>query len=158
MSEGTRPVSRDNTSRETADKPKTWLPPKRLPTFEDVNPDYHYRWVRYEVRGESDHANVLSRVREGYEPVEPEEVGLYNHPTLEDGRFAGTVISGDLMLMKISKDMAEQRTKYYASLTTGLQRTVDQELKESDDELTPISKSVKSGTTTGKPHFRDETD
>jgi len=153
-----RPVSREDTTREKAEKPKAWRPPARLPTFDDVNPDYHHRWCRYEIRGQSEPATILARVREGYEPVRPEDVGLYDHPTIEDGRFEGTVISGDLMLMRIPKEMAEQRRAYYASLTRNMQRAVDNELAEEDSEMMPISKASKSETSTGRPHFRADDD
>jgi len=156
MSEKSRPVSREADSRESSEKPKVWQPPKRLPQFADLDPDRHFRWVRYQTLGEPDNANVLMRMREGYEPVRPEEVGLFNHPTVEDGKFEGAVVSGDLMLMSIHQDIVDQRNAYFAEQSKSLQRNVDQELAKEDDELTPISKSVKSGHTTGKPHFRED--
>ena len=124
-----RSVSREDTTRETKDRPQVWKPPTRLPSFEDFDPDYHYRWVRYELRGKQESANVLLRIREGYEPVRPEEVGLLDHPTIEDGRFEGTVISGDLMLMKIPAHVAQQRRDYYEGQSSAQQKTVDEELK-----------------------------
>ncbi len=148
--------TRENENRESEERKKVWRPPQRLPKFEDQDPDNHYRWVRRELRGQDESSNVLSRIREGYEPVKPEEVGLYDHPTIEDGRFAGTVISGDLMLMRIPKYMAEQREKYFKGITDRMQGIVDQELKDSDDDLMPISKSVKTSVTMGKPHFKSD--
>lgn len=152
----TRPVSREENSREKKERPQVWRRPSRLPTFDHIDDDYHYRWVRYELRGESESSNVLQRVREGYEAVRPEDVGMTDFPTVEDGRFEGTLISGDLLLMRIPKVVAEQRNEYYRQRASGMQSTVDHELKESDDQLMPISKSTKNTTTTGRPHFRDD--
>lgn len=144
--------------RDREEKIKDWLPPDRLPSFENVLEGYHLRWVRRELRGESHDANVLSRIRQGYVPVTPEEVDLYDYPTVEDGRFSGTVMSGDLILMKIPDHMADQRTKYYKAQTDRMQRAVDREFEENDSTAMPLSRSVKTQVGVGRPQFQSKDD
>ncbi len=139
-------------------KQQVWRPPEKIPNFDGLIPGYHTRWVRHSTRGIADDANVLGRIHQGYEPVRPQELGEagINLLTMETGKHAGTVISGDLMLMKIPEHMKAQRDKFYADKARRLQMAVDQKLEESDDELMPISKSVKSQTTTGRPNFKED--
>ena len=147
--------TREEKTREKRERKKVWMPPERLPQFEASIPGYHLRWVRYSLLGADDDANVLSRVRQGYEPVEPYEVNMKDVLTMEDGKYAGTVVSGDLMLMKVPVEIKDQRNKYFADRTKNMQKMVDQELAEKDNDLMPLSKSVQSQTTTGRPQFKE---
>ncbi len=148
--------SREKTSREKTEKVKVWQPPEVLPAYKDAIPDYHLRWVRYSLQGENQDANVLSRVRQGYEPVRPEELDILNVLTMEDGKHAGTVVSGDLMLMKIPLELKAQRDKYFAGKAKAQQRMADREFEDEDNELMPLSKSVKTQISVGHPQFKEE--
>ena len=150
------PVKREHETREVSERPKTWMPPERLPQFPNAIPGYHLRWVRYSLLGAKDDANVLSRIRQGYEPVQPDEVNMADLLTLEDGKYEGTVVSGDLMLMKVPEEFAAQRAKYFEDKTNVQQKAVDAEFDENDSTLAPLSRSVKSHTTVGRPQFQED--
>ncbi|MHA2429161.1 MAG: hypothetical protein ACXADB_14160, partial [Candidatus Hermodarchaeia archaeon] len=66
-----------NTTRKTRDsstRRKSWTPPNRLET--PAPPEgYKYRWVRHEVVGKDDNANVYERNRQGYSVVMADELG-----------------------------------------------------------------------------------
>ena len=51
---------------------KTWQPPSMLDAPE-APPGYKHRWLRAEVRGHDDRANMSKRIREGFEPVRADE-------------------------------------------------------------------------------------
>lgn len=149
-------VTREDTTRTSVERKKVWTPPERLPDFSSKMPGYHLRWVRRELRGENADANVLARIRQGYEVVTPEEIGVTDVTTLDDGRFAGTVCSGDLILMKIDVDMANQRKDYYLEQARKMQRVVDKQLEENQQSTMPISKSVSNHVQMGRPRFKEE--
>ena len=146
--------TREATVAHTA-RPKVWAPPERLgemlESFSLLLPDFHLRWVRRELRGDHQDANVLRRIREGYEPVRPSEIGVTDLRTAEDGRFAGTVIAGDLMLMKQPKEMTEQRKTYYNDRTRAQQRATDSKLDAEQNTTMPITRNISVHTTTGRP-------
>jgi hypothetical protein len=73
--------------------------------------------------------NVLKRAREGYEPVLAERHPEFESLSLDNGsRFDGTIQSGDLILMEVDEDIANQRDDYFQQKTELLQRSVDHEL------------------------------
>ena len=60
-------------TRDTEKRRRPWTPPSRL----DAPPapeGFKHRWIRAEVNGQLDKANVYSRLREGYELVRLEEL------------------------------------------------------------------------------------
>ena len=103
------PRNQENRSVKTARQP--WKPPQALETPEPP-PGMRYRWVRTHIRNEDDKTNVHKRFQEGYEPVKPSEVEGYELPTIEEGKHAGTVGVGGLILDKIPEDTAEERNAY----------------------------------------------
>ena len=69
-----------------------------------------YVWVRHELLNNPDDANVHERLREGYVPVTPDELGDDFHAdVLSAGKHAGTVRSGDLILDEKLKGICELR-------------------------------------------------
>ena len=109
MTKATQSSRKKNTRASTSRK-KVWTAPSKL-TVESPPEGVHYRWVRHELFNNSDDANVNGRVRQGYEPVTPAELGEDAYPdVLDTGKHAGTVRSGDLILMKVPQEIADQRT------------------------------------------------
>lgn len=130
-------------SRESQSRTKVWSPPQKLAT-PPAPEGYKYRWVRRMIRGEDDIENILSRQAQHYEPVRPDQVQMDNVRTLEDGKHAGVVVKGDLMLTQVPLDVVEQRNDYYDNKARSMQAAVDNDLmKESTKEM-PIYK--KRGT------------
>jgi hypothetical protein len=64
--------SRSADSREKSSRRKPWQPPSMLDAPQ-APPGYAHRWIRAEVRGHDDKANMSKRVREGFELVRAEE-------------------------------------------------------------------------------------
>ena len=95
----------DRTSRSAETRAKTarrkpWQPPSMLDAPE-APPGYKHRWVRAEVRGHDDKANMAKRIREGFEPVRAEDHPDFDAPMIEDGKHAGVIGVGGLILAKI---------------------------------------------------------
>ena len=114
-------------TREKDARRKPWAPPSRL----DAPPapeGFRHRWIRSEVNGMDDRINVSSKLREGYELVRADEHPEFQSPSVEDGRHAGVISVGGLMLARIPEETAEERKAYYAARTHDQLRSVDNEL------------------------------
>tara|TARA_B100000945_G_scaffold316677_1_gene318048 strand:- start:123 stop:596 length:474 start_codon:yes stop_codon:yes gene_type:complete len=141
---------RSEETRTTMKKAKQpWTPPSMLAVPNDPPPGVKYRWIRAEVLGFDDRSNVSKRFREGWEPVRPEEVPGYDYPTIDEGRHAGVVGVGGLILCKIDEDVVEQRDQYYQQQTANQMTAVDNDLMREENPAMPISRDRKSKVTFG---------
>jgi hypothetical protein len=123
-------ASRTAESRDKEARRKPWRPPSRL----DAPPapeGFSYRWIRAEVNGNLDNQNVYSKLREGYELVRPENIPEEYRatlPTMDDGKHAGVISVGGLLLAKIPTETVEERNAYY-------RRRAQEQLMAVDNEL-----------------------
>jgi len=144
---------RSASSRNTTSQRKPWTPPQVLET--PPAPDgMRYRWIRTAIRGEDDKTNVHKRMREGFEPVHPSEVEGYSLPVIDEGKNAGTVGHGGLMLAKIPEETAQERNAYFAQQTDNQMSAVDNDLMKDEHPSMPISRERKTkvsfGASSGK--------
>ena len=96
-------VSRSADTREASDSRKPWAPPSMLET-PPAPPGYVYRWIRAEVLNQDDKKNIMARTREGFELVRAEELQNFDLPSIQDGKHAGVVSIGGLLLAKIPEE------------------------------------------------------
>ena len=130
-------VSRSADTREASAARKPWAPPSMLETPPSP-PGYVYRWIRAEVLNEDDKKNVMSRMREGFELVRSDEIGDFDLPSIQDGRHAGVVSVGGLLLAKIPEETRNERNAYYQNRTESAQQAVDNDLMKESDARSPI--------------------
>ena len=136
-------------TREKAARTRGWVPPSSLEAPEPPE-GFHHRWIRYEFRGEQDEKNVMARLRSGYEFVMlseyPDRVDL---PSITDGKYKGVIGVGGLILMRCPLETKEDRDKYFSSLTTDQQASVENDLMKEEHPSMPISKERQSRVTFG---------
>jgi len=141
-------------SREKETRRKPWAAPSRLDTPPPPE-GYGYRWIRAEVNGFVDKQNVYSSIREGYELVRIEELpedyqGML--PTIEDGKHAGVISTGGLLLAKIPKETAEERNAYFRQKARDQLSAVDNEMmRENAHSTMRIENPERSSRTTFGP-------
>jgi hypothetical protein len=104
--------SRGAESRESDARRKPWAPPSRLDA-PPPPPGYKHRWIRAEAGGIDDRTNISGKLREGYELVRGDEYPDYHIPTMEDGRHAGVISVGGLLLARIPIETLAERSAYY---------------------------------------------
>lgn len=145
------------TTRENEARDLTWAPPDKLATPEPP-PGFKYRWVRYETRGQEDRQNLRSREKQNYRYVMAEELknSGQEYDEIKNGPLQGVVSVGDLVLMMVPVEVAEQRNAYFAQRTRRMQQAVDQELDRNNTDVMPIERRNKSTVTTGRPAFQDD--
>tara|TARA_A100001515_G_C4476871_1_gene178760 strand:- start:226 stop:624 length:399 start_codon:yes stop_codon:yes gene_type:complete len=99
---------------------------------------YKHRWIRAEVRGHDDRANMSKRIREGFEPVRAEDHPDFDAPTLDQGQHAGVIGVGGLILAKIPEETIEERDAYFQRQTDDQISGVDNDLLRDSDPRMPI--------------------
>ena len=139
------PRSAETRAKDTARKP--WRPPSMLET--PPSPEgYTYRWIRAEVVGQEDKKNVMSRLREGFDLVRIEEIGDFELPSIDDGKHAGVVSVGGLLLAKIPNETREERNAYFADRAKSQQDAIDNDLMKESDPSSPMLKPQRTSSVT----------
>jgi hypothetical protein len=139
------PRSAETRAKQVARKP--WRPPSMLET-PPAPEGYTYRWIRAEIVGQEDKKNVMSRLREGFELVRIEEIGDFELPSLDDGKHAGVVAVGGLLLAKIPNDTRDERNAYFNDRAQLQQDAIDNDLMRESDPSSPILKPQRSSSVT----------
>ena len=148
-------TSRSADTREKDNRPKIWKMPSALEIPEEAaeqakSQGITYRWVRESVLGQDDKTNVSKRFREGFVPVKPEELpGFHDLPTVDDGRHAGIIGVGGLILCKIDKEIADQRNEYFEQQTQNQMTAVENDLMREENPSMPITTNRSSKVTFG---------
>jgi hypothetical protein len=127
--------ARGNDSRDSTARRKPWAPPSRL----DAPPapaGYKHRWIRREAGGLDDRMNISSKLREGYELVRADEYPEFSGQALDDGRHAGVIAVGDVVLARIPEETADERREYYKSRTHDQIKAADNDLLKSNAHST----------------------
>jgi hypothetical protein len=101
--------------------------------------------------GFDDRINITTKLREGYELVRGEEYPDYMSPTVDDGKHAGVIGVGALILARIPEETVQERNAYYQNRARDQQRAVDNELLKSNahDSMRITSPERRSRTTFG---------
>jgi len=134
MDKVTTPINREARSADTREKTarrKPWTPPSRLDA-PPAPPGYKHRWIRAFTGNQEDRMNIATKVREGYELVRSEEYPDFPVPTVEDGRHAGIISVGDVLLARIPLETVEERNAYYSHRAIDQVQAIDNELMKSN--------------------------
>ena len=148
-------ASRSSDTRAKDDRPKVWKMPSALELPDEAielaeSQGLTYRWIRESILGQDDKTNVSKRFREGFVPVKPEELpGFHDLPTVDDGRHAGVIGVGGLILCKIDKEIADQRNDYFEQQTQNQMTAVENDLMREENPSMPISSKMSSKVTFG---------
>jgi len=148
-------TSRSADTRAKEDRPKVWKMPSALELPEEAikaaeSQGITYRWIREAILGQDDKTNVSKRFREGFVPVRPEELpGFHDLPTVDDGRHAGIIGVGGLILCKIDKEIADQRNEFFEQQTQNQMKAVENDLMREENPSMPISSKMSSKVTFG---------
>ena len=142
------PRSADTRADKVARKP--WSPPSTLDT-PPAPEGYTYRWIRAEIVGQEDRKNVSSRLSEGFDLVRSEELedsdqDLFD--SVQQGKHAGVVARGGLLLAKIPNETREERNSYYANRAKTQQDAVDNDMMKESDPSSPMLTPQRSSKVT----------
>ena len=120
-------TSRASQTRAKAELKKVWTPPNSL----DAPPaptGFRHQWIRAEILGQQDTKNVASSLREGYELVRSDEYPESQFPEITEGRYAGVIGVGGLLLARIPEEIALQIDAYYKKQNEAKEEAVNNDL------------------------------
>ena len=141
-------TKREANTRGTATRRKPWSPPSRLDAPKPPE-GYRQRWIRTNIRGEEDQMNVHAKLREGWEPVRADEYPDSDFSTITEGKHAGVIGQGGLILARIPEETALERNEFYRGRTRNQMTAVDENLMKESHPSMPIQKERQSRVTFG---------
>ena len=146
--EDTKQPLRAAITRTKTERPKEYKPPSSLDAPQA--PDgFRHRWIRAESMGFNDAKNIHGRLRSGYELVRADEYDTEEYPVVLDGKYAGVIGVGGLLLARIPEELAQQRVDYQRRQTEGQDEAIENDLLRDQDKRMPISVDRNSKHTFG---------
>ena len=130
--------ARDSESRENAERVQQWRPGSALDAPEPPI-GFKHRWIRESVMEYDDKTNVHKKRQEGWELVRAEEYPDYVGPVIDEGRNAGTIGVGGLILARIPIELVEQRNNHFNTVAQNQMDAVDRDWMRENNALMPKS-------------------
>ena len=129
---------RANQTRSKSERPKVWVPPSSL----DAPPapkGFRHRWIRAESVGFDDTKNISGKLRSGWELVRADQYEGSDYPVVKDGKYAGVIGVGGLLLARIPEELAKQRNEYFQKQTEARNEAIDNDLMREQHSSMPIN-------------------
>ena len=148
MENETIKTSRASQTRDKVKKPTTWTPPSSL----DAPPapqGYRHRWIRVEVLGFDDTKNVSGKLREGWELVRADQYPDTQYPEMTEGKYAGVIGVGGLLLARIPEEIALQIDAYYKKQNDAKEEAVENNLMKEQHPSMKFQKESNTRVTFG---------
>jgi len=141
-------TSRAVETRSKTERPKVWTPPSSL----DAPPapsGFRHRWIRAESLGFDDTKNIAGRLRSGYELVRADEYPDHDYPSVKDGKYAGVIGVGGLVLARVPEEIAKSREEYFAKRTQEREDAIANDPMKEQHPSMPISSDRQTRVTFG---------
>ena len=141
-------TSRASHTRAKQEKPKVWTPPTSLDA--PPAPDgYRHRWIRAESMGFDDTKNMSGKVRSGWDLVRADEYPEHDYPSVNEGRYAGVIGVGGLVLARIPEELAKQREAYFNQMTQDRKDALENDVLKEQHPSMPINQDRQTRVTFG---------
>ena len=141
-------ASRASQVRSKDTRPKTWTPPSSLDA--PPAPDgFRHRWIRAEVVGFDDTKNMSGKIRSGWELVRADEYPESQYPSVKDGKYAGVIGVGGLLLARIPEEIAKSREEFFKKQTQARDEAINNDLMKEQHSSMPINAERQSRVTFG---------
>lgn len=141
--------SRETQSRERTERKMEWNPGSALDAPEPPL-GYKHRWIRESVMEFDDKTNVHKKRQEGWDLVRAEEYPDYVGPVVDEGRNAGVIGVGGLVLARIPVELVDQRNQHYQGVTQQQMDAVDRDwMRENNPAMPKLAPQRKSSVSFG---------
>jgi hypothetical protein len=139
---------RASQSRSNEVRPQTWTPPSSLDA--PPAPDgFRHRWIRTETLGMDDTKNMSGKLRSGWELVRADQYPEHPYPQVAEGKYAGVIGVGGLVLARIPEEIAKSRDAYFKRQTQERDEAVNNDLMKEQHPSMPINNERQSRVTFG---------
>jgi hypothetical protein len=139
---------RASQTRTAEKRPTTWTPPSSL----DAPPapaGFRHRWIRTEVLGFDDTKNMSGKMRSGWELVRADEYPESQYPVVKDGKYAGVIGVGGLVLARIPEEVAKSREAYFRKQIEAREEAIENDLYKDQHKSMPINSERQTRVTFG---------
>ena len=139
---------RASQTRTAEKRPTTWTPPSSL----DAPPalaGFRHRWIRTEVLGFDDTKNMSGKLRSGWELVRSDEYPDSEYPVVKDGKYAGVIGVGGLVLARIPEEIAKSREAYFRKQIEAREEAIENDLYKDQHKSMPINSDRQTRVTFG---------
>ena len=141
-------TSHASQTREKDKRPQTWTPPSSLDA--PPAPDgFRQKWLRAETMGFDDTKNMSGKMRSGWELVRADQYPDSNYPTVKEGKYAGVIGVGGLLLARIPEEIAQSREAYFRKQTKDRDDAVNNDLMKEQHPSMPIYSDRQTRVTFG---------
>ena len=141
-------TSRASQTRSKDTRPQTWTPPSSLDA--PPAPDgFRHRWIRAETMGFDDTKNMSGKIRSGWELVRADQYPDTEYPTVKEGKYAGVIGVGGLLLARIPEEIAKSREAYFNKQTQDRDHAVNNDLMKEQHPSMPINSDRQTRVTFG---------
>ena len=148
MEKENKNTSRASQSRSKSERPKVWVPPSSLDA--PPAPDgFRHRWIRTETMGFDDTKNMSGKIRSGWELVRADEYPGTDYPSVKEGKYAGVIGVGGLVLARIPEEVAKAREEYFRRQTKEKDDAVNNDLMKEEHPSMPINQERQTRVTFG---------
>ena len=135
-------------TRDKVKRPTTWTPPSSLDA--PPAPDgFRHRWIRTETMGFDDTKNMSGKIRSGWELVRADEYPGTDYPSVKEGKYAGVIGVGGLVLARIPEEVAKAREEYFRRQTKDKDDAVNNDLMKEEHPSMPINQERQTRVTFG---------
>ena len=148
MEKETKKTPRASQTRSKTERPKVWTPPSALDAPEPPK-GFKHRWLRAESKGLEDVSNIQARLRSGYELVRADEYPDGQYPSYKEGKYAGVIGHGGLVLSRVPEEIVNSRNEYFAQQTKERNEALERDLRREQHKSMPISQDRQSRVTFG---------
>jgi|TARA_Y100000052_G_C2877405_1_gene43484 hypothetical protein len=141
-------TSHASQTRDKVKRPTTWTPPSSLDA--PPAPDgFRHRWIRTETMGFDDTKNMSGKIRSGWELVRADEYPGTDYPSVKEGKYAGVIGVGGLVLARIPEEVAKAREEYFRRQTKEKDDAVNNDLMKEEHPSMPINQERQTRVTFG---------
>ena len=141
-------TSRASQTRSKTERPKKWTPPTSLDAPKPPA-GFRHRWIRAEIVGFDDTKNIMGQLRSGWVLVRADEYEGQDYSVVKDGKYAGIIGVGGLLLARIPEEIAKQRDEYFKKQTEARDEAVDSDLMKEQHPSMPINIDRQTSVTFG---------
>jgi hypothetical protein len=99
--------------------------------------------------GFDDTKNMSGKLRSGWELVRADEYPDSTFPTMDEGRYAGVIGVGGLVLARIPEELARQREAYFNQRTADRNEALENDVLKEQHPSMPINQDRQTRVTFG---------
>ena len=141
-------TSRASQTRANTAKKVVWTPPSSL----DAPPapeGFRHRWIRSESMGFQDTSNMAAMQRSGWELVRGDEYPDEDYPVMKEGKYAGMIGVGGLVLARIPEEIAKARQEYFDKQNEAKEEAIKHDILKEQHPSMPINQERQTRVTFG---------